>query len=88
MPPVSTTNTSFQDPSVALENLAKNAEPSHLVNSLEFAKFLDQNDPLRDFRQKFHMDDQTLYFCGNSLGMPPKKAKTYIDEVYDNWAKL
>ena len=58
------------------------------MDSEDFAKFLDANDPLKDFRQHFHINDEMLYFCGNSLGMPPKKAKSYINQVYDNWAEL
>ena len=76
----------FKDPTEALEAIAsKVGKP---VDSLEFARFLDENDPLKEFRNRFHAKDDVLYFCGNSLGLPPKKAKDYIDEVYNNWAEL
>jgi len=47
-------------------------------NTLEFAKELDQQDPLANFRNQFHIPknpdgtDQ-IYLCGNSLGLQPKK---------------
>ena len=49
---------------------------------------MDENDALKNFREKFFIEEGNLYFCGNSLGMPPKKAKEYLNEVFDNWAKL
>ena len=27
-----------------------------------------------------------MYFCGNSLGLPPAKASVYVQEVMDEWA--
>ena len=74
-------------PTDALETLAENNGFSS-VNSKDFAQYLDENDALKDFRQKFFLEEGNLYFCGNSLGMPPKKAKEYLNEVFDNWAKL
>ena len=55
------------------------------MDSEAFAKHLDEQDDLKAFRDQFELP-KALYFCGNSLGMPPKKAKTYIDDVYHNWA--
>merc|ERR1711971_39599 len=73
-------------PKEALESIA--SKSGHPVDSLEFAKFLDENDHLKEFRSKFHCKEDVLYFCGNSLGLPPKKAKDYLDEVYNNWVDL
>jgi len=75
-----------KDPKNVLESIASKA--GHKVDSLEFAKFLDENDHLKVFRGKFHCKEDVLYFCGNSLGLPPKKAKDYLDEVYNNWVDL
>ena len=77
----------FQNPSIALETLAQTQGFANVATQ-EFAHYLDENDPLKDFRQKFFLEPGNLYFCGNSLGMPPKKAKEYLNEVFDNWAKL
>src|SRR2546421_993679 len=59
----------------------------------QFALQLDSEDPLRHFRQKFHLplgkDDRPLiYFAGNSLGLMPKSAREIVDQELDNWAKL
>ena len=44
-----------------------------------FARQLDREDPLRDFREKFSLplnkdDKPVIYFAGNSLGLMPKSA--------------
>jgi kynureninase len=59
----------------------------------DFANRLDAEDPLRQFRAKFHLplgkDGKPLiYFAGNSLGLMPKSARAIVDEELDNWAKL
>src|SRR2546423_9636995 len=59
----------------------------------QFALQLDSEDPLRHFRQKFHLplgkDDRPLiYFAGNSLGLMPKAARAIVEEELDNWAQL
>jgi kynureninase len=61
-------------------------------NTLEFAKIMDQNDPLKEFRKQFHFpnfhEKNIRYFTGNSLGLQPIKAKTYITEELEDWAKF
>jgi kynureninase len=59
-------------------------------NHLDFAKSLDQDDILKDFRNRFYFPkdkagQDKLYFCGNSLGLQPKLTKAYIDEVLNDW---
>src|SRR5881275_3450016 len=58
-----------------------------------FARQLDREDPLRDFREKFSLplgkdDKPIIYFAGNSLGLMPKSARQIVDDELDNWAKL
>lgn len=58
-----------------------------------FALQLDSEDPLRQFRDKFHLplgkDGQPLiYFAGNSLGLMPKSARAVVEEELENWARL
>jgi len=61
-------------------------------NSLEHARQLDGNDPLRSFRDQFHIPHvegkQDLYFVGNSLGLVPKRTAAYVQEELDRWAEL
>ena len=46
------------------------------------------------WRQAFHLPKQALtgqeliYFCGNSLGLQPKKAAQYLNEELSDWAEL
>ena len=60
-------------------------------STLEFAKSLDERDPLRSFREEFLFPDfhekNLLYFTGNSLGLQPKNAKNYILEELEDWQK-
>lgn len=62
-------------------------------NNLAFAQQLDAEDPLRKFRDEFHIpknkkgEDQ-VYLCGNSLGLQPKKTNKFIQEELDAWAQL
>ena len=56
----------------------------------EFAKEMDQNDPLEKYRNSFHFPEnrsgeEAIYLCGNSLGLQPKSAKKHIDAVLDDW---
>lgn len=61
-------------------------------NNRDFARRLDQNDPLSSYRNEFIFPKvngkEVIYFVGNSLGLQPKSAKKYVDEVMDDWAKL
>src|SRR5260370_26530296 len=59
----------------------------------DFALQLDAEDPLRDFREKFHLPlgkdrKPVIYFAGNSLGLMPKSVRQIVDEELDNWATL
>tara|TARA_B100001758_G_C18380012_1_gene596670 strand:- start:375 stop:1652 length:1278 start_codon:yes stop_codon:yes gene_type:complete len=60
-------------------------------NTLDFAKEMDNQDPLKEYRNRFHFPDfheKTIrYFTGNSLGLQPKSTKQYIQEELDDWAK-
>ncbi|MFS4494781.1 kynureninase [Maribacter sp. 2308TA10-17] len=61
-------------------------------NTLEFARSLDENDPLRKYRDEFHFPKvdgkQVIYFTGNSLGLQPKRTKKFVDEVMTDWEEL
>jgi kynureninase len=69
------------------------------VNSFSFelggqcAEKLDQTDPIRKYRNQFYFPKkadgtEVLYFVGNSLGLQPKKARAYAEEVFTDWEKL
>lgn len=58
-------------------------------SSIEYAKEQDQKDPLRAYREQFHIPVingiETVYFTGNSLGLQPKSVKNYLEEELDAW---
>ncbi len=61
-------------------------------NTLEFAQKLDTEDHLNKYQNEFIFpkvnDKKVIYFTGNSLGLQPKRAKKYVDEVMSDWANL
>ena len=64
-----------------------------LINSLNFAKQLDKEDSLSNYRNLFHIpkdvhNKDLIYFCGNSLGLQPKSTKSFIDKEMKDWANL
>ncbi len=64
----------------------------HYENSLAFAQSMDAADPLRSFREEYlfpqHQGRDTLYFCGNSLGLQPRGAEAAIARELDRWQAL
>jgi kynureninase len=60
-------------------------------NSLSFARRLDQQDELKEFRNRFLLPSgngkEPIYFLGNSLGLQPQTVKPYIQQVLKQWAK-
>ena len=61
-------------------------------NTREFAQRLDAQDELFKYREEFLFPKvngkNVIYFTGNSLGLQPKRAQSYVDEVMSDWAKL
>jgi kynureninase len=57
-----------------------------------FALQQDQNDPLREYRQRFlfpqHKGKEVVYFTGNSLGLQPKTTSAYIQQELNDWAEF
>lgn len=59
-------------------------------NTLDYAKFLDEQDPLKSFREKFYIPfmhgREAIYFTGNSLGLQPKTTQDYVLNELEDWA--
>jgi kynureninase len=60
---------------------------------LDRAKKLDQADKLSFLREKFHIPrhgdgSESLYFCGNSLGLQPKHTAALMEEERLKWQEL
>lgn len=57
-----------------------------------FAAQLDAQDPLADYRSRFHIprgDDgaELVYLCGNSLGLQPRSVRAYVGRELDAWER-
>ena len=61
-------------------------------NNLQFAQRLDKEDELASYRNDFifpqHNGKNVIYFTGNSLGLQPKSAKKYVNDVMEDWANM
>ncbi len=61
--------------------------------SLQFAQEQDQLDPLASFRKQFHIPKDpsghdTIYLCGNSLGLMPVSTTAYVNQELEDWKNL
>src|SRR5690606_26945015 len=61
-------------------------------NTRKFAQALDREDPLSKYKNEFIFPQlngkPVIYFTGNSLGLQPKKAQFYVNEIMNDWAGL
>jgi kynureninase len=61
-------------------------------NTLQFAKELDNKDPLKHFREMFYIPlmfgKECIYFTGNSLGLQAKRTQDYVVDELEDWASL
>jgi kynureninase len=57
--------------------------------SRQFAEEQDQSDPLKTHREQFYFPQKNgkdaIYFCGNSLGLQPKKVRPAIEQELNDW---
>jgi kynureninase len=59
----------------------------------EFARQMDAQDPLANFRDRFHIPKkgdgaECVYLCGHSLGLQPRSARPYLEQELKDWAEL
>lgn len=61
-------------------------------NTREFAQSLDREDALAKYKEQFIFPTvngkKVIYFTGNSLGLQPRSAKKYVDDIMNDWADL
>ncbi|WP_100371722.1 kynureninase [Bacillus sp. FJAT-45037] len=55
--------------------------------TLDYAKNLDQKDPLAPFRDEFYTQKGRIYLDGNSLGLLSKRAENTLLHLLDSWKK-
>lgn len=60
-----------------------------IKNTLSYARELDQKDPLKGYREQFwfpqHNGKDTIYLCGNSLGLQPKATEGALLQELAHW---
>ncbi|HZK44540.1 MAG TPA: kynureninase, partial [Syntrophomonadaceae bacterium] len=56
------------------------------MTSLEYAKKMDQKDPLKNFKSRFSVQKDTYYMDGNSLGLCSVDAKDTLIDVLNEWS--
>src|SRR5947207_1364915 len=59
----------------------------------DFPQEMDRNDPLADCRERFHIPQtkdgkDSIYLCGNSLGLQPKTVANAIRQELEDWKNL
>lgn len=61
-------------------------------NNIDFARSLDEKDPLKEFRKKFfipqHEGKDCVYLTGNSLGLQARSTAGYVQQELDDWAAM
>jgi len=58
-------------------------------DSAEWARAQDAADELAPLRQEFLFPERApLYFAGHSLGLQPRRAREYVLEELDDWARF
>jgi kynureninase len=69
-----------------------NMEKLQFKSSVGYAREMDDADSLSQFRESFifpqYKGKDVVYLCGNSLGLQPKGAATYIAEELEDWGKF
>jgi len=61
--------------------------------SIEYAQHLDSEDTLAAYRKQFCIPKtkdghETVYLCGNSLGLMPKQTPEYVQQELEDWKNL
>ncbi|XP_022787723.1 kynureninase-like [Stylophora pistillata] len=90
------------EPFQTLIRLAKSAELE--ITDAKFAHMMDDSDELKNLREEFFypkirdlpkvdpalvdMEMDSMYFCGNSLGLQPKESRTLVIQELDKWEKM
>lgn len=54
----------------------------------DFARRLDEQDPLGPWRSRFHVPEKTIYMDGNSLGLAPRESEESLLRVFSEWKSM
>lgn len=59
----------------------------NFMSTKEYAKTLDQEDPLVSYREEFYLTPGMIYMEGNSLGLLTKRAEKSLMKSLEDWKK-
>ena len=64
-----------------------------MESTLTYAQIMVEQDPLRGYRDRFHIPMQSsgkpyVYLCGNSLGLQPKATEAALHQELKDWKNL
>ncbi|HEY1214467.1 MAG TPA: hypothetical protein VGE93_12610, partial [Bryobacteraceae bacterium] len=62
--------------------------PQDIAQALTDAQQKDREDELKGFRSRFFFPKETIYFCGNSLGLQPVGAEESIQQELTDWREM
>ncbi|MBS4172645.1 kynureninase [Bacillus sp. FJAT-49736] len=57
-------------------------------DSLAYAKMLDEQDVLAEYKKEFYLKEDTIYLDGNSLGLLSKRAEASCLQILESWKQL
>lgn len=66
---------------------------TNFKTSKSCAAEMDTQDPLAKYRERFYIPkgkngEDSIYLCGNSLGLQPKSVRAYIEQELKDWETL
>src|SRR5579871_2309386 len=69
------------------------ATTAQFETSTGFAAEMDARDPLAPFRKQFCIPaapdgTESVYLCGHSLGLQPRRVREYVEQELNDWEKL
>ncbi len=69
------------------------AATANFDTSADGAAQMDARDPLAHFREMFHIPRapdgrESVYLCGHSLGLQPRRVREYMEQELRDWEKL
>lgn len=97
MPYSSNRYASIQATELCSEQFARQEDDKDGLSKLRSEFIIPTKNDLRNKKYGFQqnnnksstqgeVDDASIYFCGNSLGLQPRKTKEYVNRYLDTWA--
>jgi kynureninase len=88
--------TSIEDAELCSEQFAKKEDEQDALSKLRSEFIIPTKGDIKNKKFGFkqnqdttsqdNSNDESIYFCGNSLGLQPRRTKEYINRYLDTWA--